>query len=124
MVCPLSWSEFLHETIRNKNGLLQGKGQEEKLEECKDVVFHLIFMIESLISLGVIAQFMLLQELKSSDYFENMSWQIQLCKMQSPSFPHTYYLYFVLLKRKKAIFCLDNDIFFYLWSFFQTVTIV
>lgn len=78
--------------IRNKNGLLQSKGQEEKLEECKDVVFHLIFMMESLISLGVIAQFMLLQELKSSDYIENMSWQIRLCKMQSPSFPHTYYL--------------------------------
>lgn len=59
--------------IRNKNGLLQSKGQEEELEECKGVVFHLIFRMESLISLGLIAQFMLLQELKSSDYFENMS---------------------------------------------------
>lgn len=73
MVCPLSWSEFLHEMIRNKNVLVQSKGQEQKLEELKDVVFCLIFMIESLVSLGVIAQFMLLQELKSSDYFENMS---------------------------------------------------
>lgn len=58
--------------IKNKNGLLQSKGQEQKLEECRDVVFHLLFMMEFLISLGVIAQFMLLHELKSSDYIENV----------------------------------------------------
>lgn len=87
--------------VRNKNGLLQSKGQEQKLEECKDVVVHLVFTMDSPISLGSDCPIYAFTGVKSSNYFENMSQQICLCKMQSPSFPHAYYLWFVLFRRKR-----------------------